>query len=230
MAKVDSTAHSREIVFVDPAIGDRAGVPFRPSLRHRSDPAVSGRARHPTDCTGVEISGGCRRRSHRRPRAPGRGELRRGAAVARDPRGPAVELAAIGEAVAEDGRLLLWACNSGEGARGEEFIAALAAAIGAPVFAAKGKVGAAALGGSWELDVPRSGSAAQPPLTAAGIAAYAAVMATPTTTAARTPSTAPDQPAGAPTLRPPAIPSAFPRAPSVRPTRSTAAAAPTPST
>ena len=55
-------------------------------------------------------------------------------------------LAAIGPALAKDGEVLLWSCETGRGARGAAFLAALAQASGASVAAASGRVGAAAPG------------------------------------------------------------------------------------
>jgi hypothetical protein len=81
-------------------------------------------------------------------------------------------LAAIGPALAKDGEVLLWSCETGRGARGAAFLAALAQASGASVAAASGRVGAAAPGGGWALD----GAALRAPLTALGIAAYTGVM------------------------------------------------------
>ena len=73
-------------------------------------------------------------------------------------------LAAIGPALAKDGEVLLWSCETGRGARGAAFLAALAQASGASV---------AALGGGWALD---GAPALRAPLTALGIAAYTGVM------------------------------------------------------
>ena len=72
-------------------------------------------------------------------------------------------LAAIGPALAKDGEVLLWSCETGRGARGAAFLAALAQASGASV---------AALGGGWALD---GAPALRAPLTALGIAAYTGV-------------------------------------------------------
>jgi hypothetical protein len=55
-------------------------------------------------------------------------------------------LAAIGPALAKDGEVLLWSCETGRGARGAAFLAALAQASGASVAAASGRGGAAAPG------------------------------------------------------------------------------------
>jgi hypothetical protein len=68
--------------------------------------------------------------------------------------------------------VLLRSCETGRGARGAAFLAALAQASGASVAAATG-AGAAALGGGWALD---GAPALRAPLTALGIAAYTGVM------------------------------------------------------
>ena len=83
------------------------------------------------------------------------------------------DFTAIGEALGLDGRLLLWSCRTGAGAAGAAFLEGLTQTTGAHTAAAVGLVGAAALGGAWAL-APRSRrDAPEPPLTAAGIAAYA---------------------------------------------------------
>ncbi|TIP33265.1 MAG: DUF4347 domain-containing protein, partial [Mesorhizobium sp.] len=62
-------------------------------------------------------------------------------------------LADIGRALAADGALRLWSCHTASGGAGEAFIAALEAAVGSDVCASVSLVGAASLGGSWELSV-----------------------------------------------------------------------------
>ncbi len=88
------------------------------------------------------------------------------------------DLAAIGDALGPDGDLLLWSCRAGEGARGRAFVDALSLATGATVAAATGLVGAAALGGTWELEAWTRRAVVRPPLTDAGVAGYAGVLAT----------------------------------------------------
>ena len=78
---------------------------------------------------------------------------------------------AIGRALAEGGEFRLWSCDVASGATGETFVDALGEASGAAVAAADRRVGAAALGGTWELP-----GAARPPLTAAGMARYVGVL------------------------------------------------------
>ena len=75
----------------------------------------------------------------------------------------AEDLAAIGRALADDGELRLWSCDIAAGAAGTAFIEALARATGADVAASTGRIGAAALGGTWDLAAfaaPRAGKAA----------------------------------------------------------------------
>ena len=88
------------------------------------------------------------------------------------------DFTAIGEALGPDGRLSLWSCRTGAGAAGADFLEGLARKTGADVAAAAGLVGAAALGGAWVLATRSRGDAPEPPLTAAGIAAYAGVLTT----------------------------------------------------
>ena len=94
----------------------------------------------------------------------------------------AEDLAAIGRALAEDGELRLWSCDTAAGAAGTAFIEALAQATGADVAASTGRIGAAALGGTWDLAAFAHRAPARPPLTAAAMAAYAGVLATKTWT------------------------------------------------
>ncbi|MRW94010.1 DUF4347 domain-containing protein [Duganella sp. FT80W] len=66
---------------------------------------------------------------------------------------PAVRhaLRVIGGAVGPGGGVLLYSCEVAKGAAGRAFVAALSRALGVPVAAATGLIGAAALGGSWTL-------------------------------------------------------------------------------
>src|SRR5262249_18463215 len=83
--------------------------------------------------------------------APGALEL---GAAALDESALSADAAAVGAlraALAPGGDLLLWGCDVGAGPQGEAFLRDLAAATGASGAAAAQPVGAAALGGSWEL-------------------------------------------------------------------------------
>ena len=74
----------------------------------------------------------------------------------------------------------LWSCQTAAGPAGAAFIAGLARASGADIAAATGLVGATALGRKWELM-----ATACPPLTDAGMAGYAGVLATTLTSTGR---------------------------------------------
>ena len=65
----------------------------------------------------------------------------------------AENLAAIGHALAADGELRLWSCDTAAGAQGAVFVDALARATNAVVAAAIGRIGASAKGGCWNLTV-----------------------------------------------------------------------------
>jgi hypothetical protein len=89
----------------------------------------------------------------------------------------ASNLARIGAAVDNGGELLVWACETGRGERGEQFIEALWWATGANVAASSQTIGAARLGGCWELDVRLGAKRVLPPVTADGLAAYPHLLA-----------------------------------------------------
>ena len=86
------------------------------------------------------------------------------------------DLAAIGGALSDSGELRLWSCNTAAGATGAAFIEQLAERAGADVAAAEGRVGAAGLGGSWDLDQHAARPTPQSPLTAAGMQAFEGVL------------------------------------------------------
>jgi hypothetical protein len=85
-------------------------------------------------------------------------------------------LSAIGQALSADGDLRLWVCNAAQGQRGAAFLDSLSLATGVAVSGATGRVGAAALGGSWELDVSYAPATCRSPLTTAAMENYAGVM------------------------------------------------------
>jgi hypothetical protein len=175
---------ARELVFVDPGVSDIETLlgrlrpeieailldPVRPAA-HQIAAAVAGR--HGLDAVHVIAHG-----------APGRVNFAAGDWSAATLEDEAEDLAAIGQALGAARSLNLWSCQTAAGPAGAAFIAGLARASGADIAAATGLVGAAALGGGWELT-----AAARPPLTAGGVAGYAGVMATDTFTAANTDDT-----------------------------------------
>jgi hypothetical protein len=95
------------------------------------------------------------------------------ATVARD----TADLTAIGRALADDGQLRLWSCNTSAGESGAVFVSALRQVVGAEVRAAAALVGASALGGVWELTVGVPCAPAEPPLGRFGISTYAGILA-----------------------------------------------------
>jgi hypothetical protein len=78
----------------------------------------------------------------------------------------AAALARIGTLLGPDAEILLWACETGRGAQGARFLAALSAETGADIAAATRRVGGAAHGGTWELDVSTGPIAADNPFDA----------------------------------------------------------------
>jgi hypothetical protein len=86
------------------------------------------------------------------------------------------ELSAIGRALAADGDLRLWSCDTAYGQVGAIFLDALAEAACAEVAAATDRIGAADKGGAWELSARAAAASPQPPITAAGVEAYAGVL------------------------------------------------------
>ncbi len=109
--------------------------------------------------------------------APGRVKFSAGEWSAATLKEAADDFAAIGRALAPDGELRLWSCKTASGDAGEAFIEALSEAVGAEVCASTSLVGAAALGGAWELSARASASMPLPPLTSDGVASYAGVLA-----------------------------------------------------
>ncbi len=63
------------------------------------------------------------------------------------------ELASIGAALSASGDILIYGCDIGAGAAGQEFVAALADATGADIAASSDGTGTAALGGDWDLEI-----------------------------------------------------------------------------
>ena len=162
----------RELLFVDPGVSDiatlldhlRPGVeailldPVRPAARQIAA-AVAGE--RDLDAVHVIAHG-----------APGRVSFAAGDWSAATLEDEAEDLAAIGQALGAGRNVNLWSCQTAAGPAGAAFVAGLARASGADIAAATGRVGAAAFGGGWELS-----AAALSPLTAAGQAGYAGVLA-----------------------------------------------------
>lgn len=64
----------------------------------------------------------------------------------------APQLATVGQALADNGDLLLYGCNVAQGETGQTFIEQLATLTGADVAASTDLTGAASKGGDWELE------------------------------------------------------------------------------
>jgi Domain of unknown function (DUF4347) len=161
----------REILFVDPAIADIATISdnLRPGVEaFVLDAAVPAARQIAAVLTARRGLAAVHVIAHG---APGRVNFAAGDWSAATLDDEADDLAAIGRALAAHGDLRLWSCDTGAGPAGAVFVEHLVQATGAGIAAASGRVGAAALGGSWELT-----AAARPPLTAAGIARYAGVL------------------------------------------------------
>ena len=108
--------------------------------------------------------------------APGRVSFAGGEWSAGTLKEAACDFAAIGRALAADGELRLWSCETALGDAGEAFVEALSEAIGADVRASTSMIGAAALGGTWEMSARASASMPLPPLTSDGVSFYAGVL------------------------------------------------------
>ena len=126
--------------------------------------------------------------------APGRVSFAAGDWLPQTFNDKSADFAAIGAALAPDGDLRLWSCRAGAGKAGEALIQGLARATGAEVSASTGLIGAAALGGGWDLAArsrrTAAGSRGRPPLTDFGMARYAGVLVTKTWSTGTTWSTA----------------------------------------
>ena len=167
-----STNRYSEVLFIDPGVDDVATL--RAGVRPGVEPIVleAGRSaarqmaealvgRRGLDAVHVVAHG-----------APGCVAFGGGAWSASAVEAEAGAFAAIGAALGEGGGLRLWSCHAGAGAAGEALVAGLRAAVGGEVAAAEGLVGAAGLGGSWEL------GGVEAPLTVEAVGAYAGVLIT----------------------------------------------------
>lgn len=167
---------AREIAFIDPSVSDLDTIlgGLRPEVEavvFVAQPAARQiatalRERQGIDAVHVIAHG-----------APGRVSFAPGDWSPHTLDADAEDFAAIGRALGDDGSLRLWSCCTGAGAAGSEFVAGLAQVTGAKIAAATARVGTAAFGGAWELAARSSATAAQPPLTAAGMVSYTGVLA-----------------------------------------------------
>src|SRR5579862_4366829 len=175
-------AYVSELVFVDPSVDDietilsglRPGVVARvldPAMPVARQIALALEGVHDLDAIHIIAHG-----------APGRVSFSSGEWSHATLEAYAGDLAAIGRALGTGGALRLWCCDSAAGVQGAVFVEALARSTGADVAAATGRIGAAALGGNWELSAFAQCPSARPPITVAAMANYRAVFATATWT------------------------------------------------
>jgi len=169
--------HTREIAFIDSSISDLDA--FRAGLRSEIDAIVLDAASPAL----TQIAGALKGRAgldaihivaHGQA---GEVSFAAGALTLHNLRAYAPELREIGVALAGEGRLQLWTCQTAYGACGATFLAALERATGARVAASTTPIGAETGGGRWELDAFCGSSEVQPPLTPAAAASYAGLMA-----------------------------------------------------
>jgi hypothetical protein len=170
-------AHASEFLFVDPAVSDLDTIlcSLRPDVEAIVlDAAIPAARQIATALAGREGLGAVHVIAHG---APGRVSFAAGDWSSETLLRDADDLSAIGRALGEDGELRLWSCDTAAGLAGAALVGALARTTGAYVAAADARVGAKALGGAWELAARASLEPPQPPLTTAGVGAYAGVLA-----------------------------------------------------
>jgi len=102
-------------------------------------------------------------------------------------------LATIGNALASGGDLSLYACDTAQGASGQQFIADLSHLTGVNVAAATHDIGQTPDGENWTLDATIGGAAPAAPFTAQAMADFEGTL---TTGTFRVPVAAPNVPAG----------------------------------
>jgi hypothetical protein len=86
------------------------------------------------------------------------------------------DLSVIGSSLAWGGELDLWSCSVAAGNDGLAFVNGLASSIGAAIAASDHMIGAATLGGNWQLDVRLAGAGGQDPFSAGALGAFADVL------------------------------------------------------
>ncbi|MCI4680522.1 DUF4347 domain-containing protein [Rhodoblastus acidophilus] len=166
-------SRGKEILFLDPGVQDRQTIlhNLRPEVEVVSldagRPAIQQIAEEVTDRRGLAA---VHIMAHG---APGRVCFASGEWSTATLRQDAEDLAAIGSALRPDGELRLWSCETARGATGEAFVLRLAELACVEVAAPTARIGAAALGGTWELSGRETALA---PMTPAGTAAYAGLL------------------------------------------------------
>ncbi len=87
-------------------------------------------------------------------------------------------LATIGQALSDQGDILLYGCEVGEGGDGQAFIDALAAVTGTDIAASDDVTGASDRGGDWDLEIATGDIEAQVPLSSRAMNDFSGVLAT----------------------------------------------------
>lgn len=108
--------------------------------------------------------------------APGRVALAGGDWTSTSLGEEADDIETIGRSLEMGGTVSLWSCQAGLGAQGADLIASLSRLSGRPVAAATHRIGARALGGSWNLNKRTHGAKAHPPLTEFGMGIFAGIL------------------------------------------------------
>ena len=85
-------------------------------------------------------------------------------------------LRTIGRALAPDGDILLYGCNTGRGNEGLAFLSALSAATGANVAASVDDTGSADLGGNWALEIATGPITARLPFANGALSRYQGIL------------------------------------------------------
>ncbi|MCB4825557.1 DUF4347 domain-containing protein, partial [Roseicella aerolata] len=169
---------AREIAFIDPAVAD-IPVLLR-GLRPGVDAILLDRSRDGL----VQVSEALAGRQNIAVAhiiahgAPGQVQFGANTVTAEELGRRTAELARIGAALGQGGDIRLWSCETGAGEQGAAFVAAMAQATGVRVAASSMRVGAAAQGGRWELDVTAKGHTAGAPITPEAAQNYAGVLGT----------------------------------------------------
>ena len=87
-------------------------------------------------------------------------------------------LASIGQALSDQGDILLYGCEVGEGGDGQAFIDALATVTGADIAASDDLTGASDRGGDWDLEIATGDIEAAVPLSSRAMNDFSGILAT----------------------------------------------------
>jgi hypothetical protein len=87
-------------------------------------------------------------------------------------------LASIGQALSDQGDILLYGCEVGEGGDGQAFVDALATVTGADIAASDDLTGASDRGGDWDLEIATGDIEAAVPLSSRAMNDFSGILAT----------------------------------------------------